>query len=120
MSLDSSRLVSLVKQAATEAVKAENPTAIRIGRVTSVSPLTVWVDQKLTLSAEWLELTSAVSNFSVDVTVNHSTETAEGHSHGISGKKTVTVNLGLSVGEQVLLIRADGGQKYIVLDRIRG
>lgn len=40
------------------------------------------------------------------------------HTHEYKGKKKFTVHLALNTGEKVLLLRADGGQQYIVLDRV--
>ena len=40
------------------------------------------------------------------------------HRHKYKGDKWWKVNLGLQVGESVLLFRIDGGQKYIILDRV--
>lgn len=40
------------------------------------------------------------------------------HRHEYKGDKWWKVNLKLQAGESVLLLRTDGGQKYIVLDRI--
>lgn len=40
------------------------------------------------------------------------------HGHTIEGIKTMRVHAGLRMGEKVLLIRQEGGQKYIVLDRM--
>lgn len=136
MSLDTNALVSAVKQAAVEAVKAEKPTAICFGKVLSASPLSVQIDQKLVLSEAQLVLTSLVSDFSVPMTMAFNTENyyftgakppdsgtapvSPLHKHAVNGKKNVTVHLGLSAGESVLLLRADGGQKYIILDRVRG
>lgn len=40
------------------------------------------------------------------------------HRHDYKGDKWWKVNLKLQVGESVLLLRVDGGQKYIVLDRV--
>ena len=40
------------------------------------------------------------------------------HSHKFIGKKEVTVNNHLVVGDKVILLRDKGGQKYLVLDRI--
>ena len=34
------------------------------------------------------------------------------------GKKAFKVHLGLKAGEQVLLLRTDGGQKFIIIDRV--
>lgn len=40
------------------------------------------------------------------------------HTHKYEGTKSFTLHLALRKGERVLLLRADGGQKYIVLDRL--
>lgn len=40
------------------------------------------------------------------------------HNHKYVGKKKWTVHLALKTGEKVTLLRCDGGQKYIVLDRV--
>lgn len=129
-------MVELIKQAAVEAVKASNPCAIMFGKVTSITPLKINVEQRLTLDESHLILTSLVRDFSVDMTVDHFTENdaflntahthpsvASGsfdstHKHAYKGKKTFQVHLGLVVGESVMLMQVQGGQKYIVLDRV--
>lgn len=40
------------------------------------------------------------------------------HSHPYVGTKSFRVHLALKAGEQVILLRADGGQKFIILDRV--
>ncbi|WP_196029372.1 DUF2577 domain-containing protein [Longicatena caecimuris] len=40
------------------------------------------------------------------------------HNHSIQGRTTVTVHSGLKTGEKVILIRMQGGQKFVVLDRM--
>lgn len=40
------------------------------------------------------------------------------HNHVISGKKKIIIHNGLTVGDEVILIRQQKGQKYIVIDRI--
>lgn len=40
------------------------------------------------------------------------------HAHDYKGDKWWKVNLALQAGESVLMLRTDGGQKYIVLDRV--
>lgn len=40
------------------------------------------------------------------------------HVHTFKGNKVFQVHLGLKVGEQVILLRVDGGKKFIVLDRV--
>ena len=100
-------LVEAVKQAAVEAINNQDPMSFRFGKVIKVEPLEIWIDQKLTIPEQSLILTSQVSNYSVEV------DGLEG------GKRNLTFNQKLKVGEKVILIRVDGGQKYIVLDRAR-
>ena len=87
------------------------------------------VEQKMTLTEKQLVLTTLVQEFSVNMTVDHTTENKSGgsgdssfasHNHDYKGTKSFRVHLGLKAGEKVILIRVQGGQKYIVLDRIRG
>lgn len=40
------------------------------------------------------------------------------HTHRIAGRKEMTIHNSLAVGDSVLLLRQQGGQKYIVMDRI--
>lgn len=42
------------------------------------------------------------------------------HDHNISGKKEIVLHNALSVGDEVVLLRQQGGQKYVVMDRIGG
>lgn len=135
MSLDINELVRLVKQAAVEAVEADAPMAVCYGTVTGTAPLTIQVDQKKILGEAQLILTDNVRDFTVEMTVDHVTEIiSHGHSvndtytgggsavpvdhlHPYKGRKTFRVHNALETGEKVILLRCDGGQKYIVLDR---
>lgn len=42
------------------------------------------------------------------------------HRHAYQGRKKFLVHLGLKLGEKVILLRVQGGKRYMVLDRIRG
>ncbi len=126
MSLDANELVRLVKRAAVEAIQAGNPMGVCFGTVTSASPLKITVDQKKILTDAQLILTNNVRDYSVEMTVDHQTGSTSGgsgdasfasHRHAYSGRKKFTVHLGLKAGEKVILLRCDGGQKFIVLDR---
>lgn len=116
-----------VKRAAVEAVNASKPFALTFGTVVSVSPLKIQVDQKLTLVKEQLILTNAVRDYKVYMTMDHMTENTSGgsgesafasHAHSYKGKKSFTVHMALKNGERVILLRANGGQQYVVLDRV--
>lgn len=127
MSADINAFLGNVKRAAVEAVAAGKPMSLIFGKVTSVSPLIVRVDQKLELIEPQLILTNAVRDYTVSMTVDQETEAASGgsgdaafasHKHRYKGTKSYIVHLGLKLGEQVLLLRVDGGQKFIILDRV--
>lgn len=120
-------LVEIIKQIAGEAVEASKPAAITYGEVVKTNPLEIRIEQKLTLSAEFFVLTKAVTDHYVDMTVNHTTENRGGgsgyaefasHNHDYTGRKKFLVHSGLKVGEEVILLRVQGGQQYIVLDRL--
>ena len=72
--------VEVVKRAAVEAVEAGKPVNILFGTVLSASPLKIQVDQKSIYTSKMLILTRNVTDFEVDMTVNHSTEDKGGGS----------------------------------------
>lgn len=112
MSLDLNELLRVVKKAAVEAVQASNPMGFCLGTVAAASPLTIRLDQKLTLTAAQLILTDAVRDRTGELTLDYQTEHAQ--------RKAVCVHNGLRTGEKVILLRCDGGQKFIVLNRWEG
>ena len=111
-------LVNAMKQAGVSATKADGPVTVCYGKVTSKSPLKILVDQKMTLGAAQLVLTRNVTDYEVDVTVGWGTETSDEHAHALNGKKKMTIHNSLSKGDEVVLLRQQGGQKYIVIDRM--
>lgn len=86
----STGILPIIKQAAIDAVDATNPVKVVFGTVIKASPVQIKLDSSLTLSedAGHLILTRSV------------TEDA------------------LKVGEVVLLLKMQGGQSYVVLDRM--
>lgn len=122
-------LNEVLKQLCLETLNSSMPSGVYFGTVISASPLKISVEQKMTLTEKQLVLTTLVQDFSVNMTVNHTTENKSGgsgdasfasHNHEYKGTKSFLVHLGLKAGEKVMLIREQGGQKFIVLDRIRG
>lgn len=140
-----SKLLALQKQAAIEAMNATNPTSFMFGTVTSINPLKVQIDQKTILTDDELILTDAVRDHKVEMTVDHMTEEEEQdhfhaftdvtpggptpsqtqtqnvkHTHKYTGKKVFSVHNALKVNETVIVIQMQGGQRFIVLDRVEG
>jgi len=132
-----SELAQLIKKAAKDQMDSSKPMDIIIGEVVSSAPLKIKLDSKITLTESFLILTKAVVDYSVDMTVNHTTEThthshtyqddsitrttqPHTHNHAYVGTKCFTIHNKLKVGDYVILLRAHGGQKFIVLDIVGG
>ena len=125
-------IVEVMKKAALGAVEAADPVKVFFGNVISASPLKINVEQKMTLEAAQLILTRNVTTHTIQMTVDHWTEDETEHTHVVGGvtssptthkhaykgKKTFTVHNGLVVGDKVILIREQGGQRFIVIDRL--
>lgn len=87
MAADYTPLLQVMKQSARETEKASCPVQICYGKVISLDPLKIQVDQKITLKKAQLVFTRTAYNL-------------------------------LDIGVQYFLIRQQGGQKYIVLDKV--
>lgn len=125
--LNSHDLLMAIKRASTEAVEAGKPSDYCFGKIISVSPLKISVEQKMTLGAAQLVLTRNVTDYTTTVTVDWLTEKESGgsdaasfacHNHSILGTKEITIHNSLKIGEKVVLLKQKGGQKYLVLDRV--
>ena len=123
----SRQLVSALQMLVAQTNNAMKPTDYCLGVVETVAPLSIRIDQKDILTEEFLILTDLVRDFSVDITVSHTTENRAGgggyaefasHNHDYTGRKKIIVHNGLSVGESVILIQQAGGQEFIVLSRL--
>lgn len=164
---DANDLLETIKRTASGANDASKPVALMYGKVTSVSPLEINVEQKMILHSPQLVLTRNVSDYETEATVDWDTENTSlnanhshdvtgdvtvdseatvspnpdnikvnisnevnhdigvsqkninlTHSHSILGKKSITIHNSLTVGDEVLLLRMQGGQKYIVIDKV--
>lgn len=85
---DIEEFLKIVKKAAVDAVNAEKPVVVCFGKVVGTSPLQISVEQKMTLSAAQLILTNTVKDNT------------------------------LLAGDSVCLLRMQGGQKYVVVDKL--
>ncbi|WP_025950465.1 DUF2577 domain-containing protein [Geobacillus thermocatenulatus] len=81
-------LVDLIKNVAVKAVEATNPVDVLFGTVVSESPLEVQIHQKLKLTEEFLVITERVTQAN------------------------------LKRADKVVLLRVQGGQQFIVLDKV--
>lgn len=89
--LDNNSILEMIKQAAVEAVEAMQPCHIVFGKIISLSPLKISVDQKLVLTTAQLAFTQ-------------------------TGR--AVVNAQVTTGAKLAMIRQQGGQMYLVLDKV--
>ena len=128
---DANELVETLKRAAVEAMEAKKPVNVYFGEVVSAAPLKINVEQKMVLGEKQLILSRNVTNFKTSISAGNiknyyytgsttdsgTAPVSPSHVHAV-GKIEITVHNGLVVGDEVILIRQQEGQKFIVLDRI--
>lgn len=123
----SGQLIEVLQHVARNAVEASSPVKLEFGTVVSISPLTVNVEQKKVLTSEFLTLCRNVTDYEVNMTVNHQTEKTAGgggdpafasHMHLYKGTKKFKVLNALKVGEKVAMIAMQGGEQYLIIDRV--
>ncbi|MGG4449659.1 DUF2577 domain-containing protein [Brevibacillus porteri] len=91
-------LLMLIKQAATEAVDASNPVGVFFGTIKSTTPLEIDIDQRFVLTKEFIVLTEGTKELRYGDTI---------------------LRPALKTGDRVVLLRIQGGQQYIVLEKVR-
>lgn len=129
-------VLEAMKQMSVDAQNSQKPTMILFGQVSGEKPLQIFIDQKQTIKEDALILTHAVKDYEMDIEVSHYTVNDaflntmhdhpnvaadsfdSHHKHAYQGRKKIKVYNGLKLGEKVMLIRKNGGSRYIVLDRI--
>jgi hypothetical protein len=94
-------MLNAIKQAALDALEASKPVAVLFGTVTKMNPLEVNVDQRFTLDADFLILPESLTRCTMTV----------------NGTEYV-VRRGLQAGDRVALLRIQGGQQYLIVDKV--
>jgi hypothetical protein len=109
-------MLDIIKQAALDVIKNSNPTAIQFGTVVSISPLEISVDQRLILTEAFLIVPESMTRFEIDLK----------HVHTVPGLSTtnesliekIVIRKGLESGDKVILLRVQGGQQFVVMDKV--
>lgn len=118
------KLLNTIKRAGADAVAASAPMQLMFGEVESDSPLAVRVDQRFTLPAELLIVPESLTHYEVPLRHSHQyTDTSE---NGTATKTTepalpeepTVIRRGLEMGDKVVLLRVQGGQRYYIMDRV--
>ena len=123
----SSGLIQIMKEASLSAMANEQLCDLRYGKVISTSPLKVQVTQQFILPESLLVVPQSLTDYEIDVSVDWTTGSRSGgsgeasfasHTHAVSGNKKLKIHNALKIGDKVALIRKQGGQSYLILDRI--
>ncbi|MGO4498803.1 DUF2577 domain-containing protein [Paenibacillus sp. 2RAB27] len=115
MSKDIAALANLIKRAGKGAVDAGAPVAILFGSVTQKNPLEVTVDQRFTLDEDFLIVPESLTEYRIQLSHSHS------YNGGITGSsltEEIIIRRGLEVEDAVILFRMQGGNQYLIFDRV--
>ena len=91
-------MLDVIRKASLGAVSNANPMAVMYGTVLNNQPLEINIDQRFTLPAAVLVIPETISKLTKD--------------------QNGALTTGLQIGDRVLLLRVQGGQSYVVLDRL--
>lgn len=105
-----------IRKLGSEAVGAGNPVAVLFGTITNINPLEVNVDQRFTLDEDFLILTESLQRYELDLKHTHLLPGSEVTKDALIDK--IVVRPGLQKGDIVLLLQVQGGQKYVVWDKV--
>lgn len=99
------KLVEAVKIATLDIIMDSKPMEIHHGTVTNTNPLEITVESK-PYDRDFLILSRNVTDYKTEISFQGGT------------KDIGTIYNGLKEGEKVILLREQGGQKYLVWDRV--
>lgn len=94
-------IIDMIRKAGISGYEATNPVNIIYGTVSRTRPLEVSVDQRFTLTEDFLVITERVTRRTANI-----------------GQQELVIREGLQVGDYVVLLRVQGGQQYIVMDKV--
>lgn len=124
-------LSPIIKEMAMQAFDASTPVKLMFGKVTKIKPLEIYIESKYTIKEAdgQIKLTQQVTDYETEITpIDWKTESKSqggdtvsafaSHNHDIKGKKKVKIHNALKVDDMVMLLRLQGGQVFVVLDKI--
>ncbi len=112
------KLVELIQMIAVKGVAGTKPLEVRIGYVRDNSPIKIELIGGFCISDRSIILSDNVQDKHVEVEIDWETETASSHRHSIRGTKTMCIKNTLNIGDRVLILRKQGGEKHIVVSKI--
>ncbi len=103
-------MMDSIKKASIGAVGAGNPVIFLYGEVLSIEDFKIKIDQKKILDKDFFIIPESLTRYEVDLT----------HTHSQTGPALakLVIREGLKPGDTVLLLRIQGGQQYVILDKV--
>lgn len=126
-----SGLIDVMKQAGLDAVENSKPVNLVFGTVTGVNPLVIQITPNLIIyeNAGQIKVARQCTDYETSITLlspwitsesgGGSGEAAyESHTHQVTGQHRIKIHNGLKTGDYVIMGRVQGGQQYIVFDKV--
>ncbi|MDF2925883.1 MAG: phage protein [Paenibacillaceae bacterium] len=108
-------MLNAIRQAALTGIDATRPVALLFGEVVGINPLEVNVDQRFTIDADFLIVPETLTRLELDLSHTHS---SSGGATGDALSEPVVIRPGLEAGNKVILLRVQGGQQYLIVDKV--
>ncbi|WP_206438411.1 DUF2577 domain-containing protein [Paenibacillus whitsoniae] len=96
-------LNNLIKQVGVGATEAGKPLQLLFAKVTGIDPLEVFVDQRFALDEDFLIVPESLTAYRVE-------------SEALP--EPLVIRRGLEAGDDLILLRLQGGQQFLILDRV--
>lgn len=124
------QLIDIIKTICNNTANARIDVAVMFGVIKKEKPLEIEVEQRLLLDEDFLVLTSRVTENKINLDHKHkykdTSDSGEAEKESECAKpedaklniKEIIVNHGLKVNDKVLLLRVQGGNKYVVIDKV--
>lgn len=90
-----------VKKIVKQSLDAQQLASAMYGKVISLQPLEVLVDQRFSIPLEFLIVPEHLTEYEI-----------------MLGDQTLKIRRGLEVGDKLILIRSDGGLQYVIAGRL--
>lgn len=129
-----SEILSVIKEAALAAVNDSSPCQVITGVVISTAPLQIQLNQSIVIDSRTIIVPEHLTDYETEITFDdpevkqiyttwNMEETQESNRAKISFKQPsvrhkITVYNSLKTGNFVALIRLQGGQKFLIVDRV--
>ncbi|KGN00308.1 DUF2577 domain-containing protein [Clostridium botulinum] len=110
-------MIDTIKKASMGAIGSSNPVNILFGEVLSTDDFKIKVDQKLVLDRDFFIIPESLIRYVIGLKHTHDYK-----DNSITNLDTaldeIVIREGLKPGDKVLLLRVQGGQQFVILDKV--